>query len=91
MSKEPRKDSTKIDRSIARWQVKHPHYDYDSGVICTPYGMVDAMMQGDDEHFHLTRLDMVVDGRLVIWTWKKRYSQRGAVTLANRMARSLHK
>ena len=87
MAIEPYKDSMKMGESHARWN--YGQKDWDEGEVVTKYGIISVYMQGDDDHFHHTRLDMVVDGRLHIWSFEKRYTRRGAVMKANQMGRSL--
>lgn len=69
-------------RSRAQWAAGTDRYNYDDGVLLLPEGAVGAMMQGDGEHFHLTRLDFVLDGRHYIVTSNKRYSRRGVIRFA---------
>ena len=80
---EPYKDSMSAKQSFSRWTMVTG--EWSEGEVVLPEGIVSAYMQGDDDHFHHTRLDFVAGGRLHIWSWKKRYSKRGVVTLAKKM------
>lgn len=80
---EPRDDSMALGDGFARWVPGTNGYD--QGTIFLPEGVVDAMMQGDDRNYHLTRLDTVIDGRLVMRSFDKRYSRRGVIRLAREL------
>lgn len=72
-------------RAIAQWAAGTDRYNYDDGVLLLPEGTVAAMMQGDDEHQHLTRLDFTMDGRHYIVSVDKRYSRRGVIRFARKV------
>jgi hypothetical protein len=78
-----RVESKKISpkRVTAQWGVTK---GYDDGVILFPEGAVSVMMQGDAEHFHLTRMDAVVDGRHVIVTENRRYTRLSVIRWARK-------
>ncbi|MEM1145730.1 MAG: hypothetical protein AAGI88_24410 [Pseudomonadota bacterium] len=78
-----------VGRPYARWALTDKKYNYDSGVVITPFGIADVYMQGDERSRAHTRIDAVVDGRVHSHSWDKRYSRRYVVTLANRMLRAL--
>jgi hypothetical protein len=73
------------NRACAQWQVGTDRYD--DGVLLLPEGTVGAMMQGDDESFHLTRLDFVLDGRHYIVSVNRRYTKRGVIRFAREVLR----
>lgn len=58
----------------------------DSVVFCAD-GAVSVYAQGDEEHLHLTRLDLLVGDRVVSRSIRgKRYTKRGLITAAKRFA-----
>lgn len=79
-----RTESFKMDRAVAQWAFTRSR-GYESGTILLPEGVVSVLIQGDDEHLHLTRLDTVIDGRQVIRTWRRRYTKRGVIKLARQL------
>lgn len=82
-----RVDSYKLAEPVAHWQPGTNGYD--CGSILLPEGTVEVMMQGDEDHQPLTRLDFVLRGRHYMVTFDKRYSRRGVITVARRVLRDL--
>lgn len=81
----PFDDSFDIGDGFTRWAAGTNGYD--DGEVILPEGIVTVLMQGDDRNRPLTRLDAVINGRLVIRTYEKRYSRRGVVRLARQLLR----
>jgi hypothetical protein len=81
---EPRTYNMKLTHPLNRaW--KHPA-GYVEGCVLTPNGIVAVYSQGSEKDVPSTNLDFVWEGRLYSRTIKRRYTQRGLVTVANRFA-----
>lgn len=81
-------DSFSIGQGFNR--VRENSSGWTSGVVVTPHGMVDAYAQGDDKHFHMTRLDFVWKGRVYVRTYhNKRYSPRAISSKAKKFSEGI--
>ena len=79
--------SIKISEPMNRvW--KHPA-GYLEGSVITAHGIVYVYSQGGATEVPSTNLQIVWGGRLYSRTMKRRYTQRGLVTVANRYAKEV--
>jgi len=75
-------DSKKISKSFSH--VRIDPKGWTKGNIFTPSGIVSTYAQGDNDSFHMTKLEFVHKNRMHIRTFMgKRYSPRAIVTKAN--------
>jgi len=60
------------------------------GLVYTPQGFVRVYAQGDEKHYHITRLDFIREGRCYVRTFRgKRYTKRGVKTKAMQFAKEI--
>jgi len=63
------------------------HGGWTEGTVVTQHGIVEVYAQGDEDHFHCSKLSIVKGGvRFDRQINGKRYTQRGLVTLAKKFA-----
>lgn len=64
--------------------------EWTDGEVATPWGFVVVYAQGDEQHYHHSRLDFIHRGRLYIRNFSgKRYTPRGLKTKAMQFAREI--
>lgn len=71
--------------------IDHNHeYDYDTGVVVTPHGIVSVYAQGSDKYIHTSWIGFAFHGR---WHCRrfhgKRYTPRGLARKARQFAREI--
>ena len=82
-------DCVSVSRGFSRWNILSARNGYEEGEIGTPNGFVSVYIQGDEEHFHLTRLGFIWEGKMHMRNFYKRYTRRGAVTKAKQFAEEI--
>jgi hypothetical protein len=65
---------------------EHTESGYIDGCVVTPGGIVSVLIQGNCNDIHLTRFDLVKDGKHIMVSYPRRMSPLAAVRTAHRLA-----